>query len=182
MRDSVHPARDADDRPARADSVFAPACAETALVRSGLELLGPVRALLARHRSALVTICQARGDPKGKVRLFAWTDTLEPGEEILAERGPTRSLHAEIVTAGERALRQVALRWPPYALPPVIGLVSDGSGLAVSGEHPCGLSRRWLIDQLGRGAPASVIIPFDQNGVWALLSRTPAAQVSSLRN
>lgn len=153
--------------------IRAPATAEPALIQAGRELLAPARALLARHRSPLLTLCQARGDAAQMVRLFAWTDRLEPGEEIVAEGDPAKAAQAAIRSAGARALRQVALRWPPYARPPVIGLVTDGTGLAISGEHPCGLSSQWLIDQLERGAPASVIIPFDENGVWALLSRAP---------
>jgi hypothetical protein len=172
MRDRVQPLRDADPGRAGAASLRTQVTAEPALIEAARELLAPVRSLLARQRSPLLTLCQARGD--SAVRLFGWTERLEPGEEILAGGASAETVHAAIRAAGARALRQVALRWPPYAPPPAIGLVTDGTGLAISGEHPCGLSRQWLIDQLGQGAPASIILPFDESGVWALLSRTPA--------
>ena len=182
MRDRVHPLRDADPDRAGAASLRTKIRAEPGLIEAGHELLAPVRTLLAQHRAPLLTLCQARGDSADAVRLFGWTERLEPGEEIVAKGASAEAAQAAIRAAGAQALRQVALRWPPYAPPPVIGLVTDGTGLAISGEHPSGLSRQWLIDQLGQGAPASVIIPFDENGVWGLLSRVPAAPSSRDRN
>jgi hypothetical protein len=151
-------------------------------MRAGSEMLTPARALLARLLSPLLTVCRGRDDGAEVVRLFAWTDMLEPGDEIGAGSELAGPEQIAIQIAGAQALREVAVRWPPYAMPPVVGLVTDGIGLAISGEHPCGLSRQWLIDQLERGSPASVIIPFDPSGVWALLSNSRCGQPLPARN
>ena len=144
------------------------ASAEPDLLRSGRAMIVPAGQLLRRIRAPLLTIATFRGDPA--VRLFPWTRTLGPGDALDLSEAAFWPEIEPLVEAGSEALRQVALRWPGYALPPVIGLVTDGSGLAVSGENPSGLTSRWLLDQIEFAAPASIIIPFASNGLWSLLS------------
>ena len=142
--------------------------AEPDLLRAGRAMIVPARQLLRRIRAPLLTIATFRGDPA--VRLFPWTQSLEPGAALDMREAAFWPEMEALVEAGFEALRQVALRWPGYALPPVIGLVTDGSGLAVSGENPSGLTTRWLLDQIEFASPASIIIPFAPDGLWSLLS------------
>jgi hypothetical protein len=146
-----------------------PRATEPDLVRAGEMLLRPAAALLARLGSPLLTVSRFRSDPPDRIRLFAWTDRLEPGEEIARSGIATGPELAPLHEAGAEALRQVSLRWPAYAVPSVVGLVTDGTGIAVSGEHPSGLTSSWLIDQIEQRSAASIILPFDPNGVWALV-------------
>ncbi|TFI57095.1 hypothetical protein E2493_16830 [Sphingomonas parva] len=139
---------------------------EPELLLAGQRMLAPAAALLARLQAPLLTVSRCSADAEATVRLSSWTRFLEPGEEI----GDAGGALAELREAGAEALREVARRWPPYATPPIIGLVTDGIGLAVSGEHPSGLSRNWLLDQIERRSSASIIIPFGTSGVWSLLA------------
>jgi hypothetical protein len=162
--------RDANQESPREGAGRAAASAESALIEAGTEMLVPARALLARLALPLLTVWRAHNEAADVVRLSVWTNMLTPGEEV--DRGWNSDWPelGAIRAAGAEALRQISCRWPPYALPPVIGLVTDGTGLAASGEHPSGLSQQWLLDHIGRGSPASIILPFDTNGVWALIS------------
>jgi hypothetical protein len=166
----VRPNQDAKHEPMPFGTDCGASPAEPGLVSAGLAMVSPARALLARLRSPLLTVWRARSDAPGVVHLSAWTDRLEPDAEMAAQADPAWPELAGIRTAGAEALRQLSCRWPPYAQPPVVGLVTDGTGLAVSGEHPSGLSKKWLADQLEGGSPASIILPFDRNGLWALIS------------
>jgi hypothetical protein len=141
---------------------------EPDLLRAARRMLAPAAALLARLEAPLLTVSRGRADRGGKVRLSVWTRLLEPGADAGADADWPEM--AALREAGGEALRQVSLRWPAYALPPVIGLVTDGVGLAVSGDHPSGLSRNWLLDQIERRSAASIIIPFGASGVWSLLA------------
>jgi hypothetical protein len=151
--------------------------AEPELFRFGRAMVTPAARLLARIRAPFVTVAAFRGDPS--IRLVPWTDRLEPGQPLDMREAAFWPETKALVEAGSQALRHVARRWPDYALPDAIGLVSDGTGLAVSGENPSGLTARWLLDQIEFGSPASIVIPFDPQGIWALVS--PMAERLDLR-
>lgn len=63
---------------------------------------------------------------------------------------------------------QLRHRWPMNARPPVIGVVTDGTGLAISSGHPSGLSPEWLTEHLDGQSLATAIIPFGRDGPTAL--------------
>lgn len=62
---------------------------------------------------------------------------------------------------------QLRHRWPMNARPPVIGVVTDGLGLAISSGHPSGLSPEWMTEHLNGQSLATAIIPFGLDGSMA---------------
>lgn len=169
---SVNVGRPQDRARPGAEDALTRAAAEPELFRAGRAMIAPAARLLARIRAPFVTIAALRGEPS--IQIFSWTDRLEPGPALDMSEAAFWPETETLFEAGSDALRAVARRWPGYALPPAIGLVSDGTGLAVSGENPSGLTARWLLDQIEFASPASIIVPFDPQGVWSLLAPRPA--------
>lgn len=73
---------------------------------------------------------------------------------------------------------QLRHRWPMNARPPVIGVVTDGTGLAISSGHPSGLSPEWLTEHLDGQSLATAIIPFGRAASTALSAEQTFGEVS----
>ena len=151
--------------------------AERDLICAGQKMLPWSAKLLARLNAPLLTIACRSADPSQSVRLVPWNDRLEPGAELDPTTAPEWPEVTPLTAVAAPALRDVSLRWPAYARPPIIGFVTDGTGLAISAEHPAALSSRWLLDQMNGSSKASIILPFRENGVWALIA--PAVATGS---
>ena len=88
------------------------------------------------------------------------------GQVMAAER-KNRALLARLVTAADALFDELASRWPAYAPPPLIGLFTDGTGLAVSPDDPWPLSPGWFQRQQRGVASVIEIIPFAPAGAWS---------------
>lgn len=82
-------------------------------------------------------------------------DSREPGF-----RGALIMLQAEM----QDVCMQLRHRWPMNARPPVVGVVTDGKGLAISSGHPSGLSPEWLTEHFTGQSLVTAIVPFGPDG------------------
>lgn len=144
------------------------ASAEPALLGAGLAMIPHAARLLTRIGAPLLTVATFRGD--AAIRLIPWSPGLTPGTALDMSEAAFWPEVELLVDTGSEALRQIALRWPGYALPPAIGLITDGTGLAASGDDPSGLSADWLLDPIRSSSPPSILVPFAPTGIWSLLS------------
>jgi hypothetical protein len=87
----------------------------------------------------------------------------------LQDPGVARHI-AAFAACGQRLLVELARRWPSYAVPPAIGIVTDGGGVVFSADHPSPLSPDWLArHQAGLCVPTK-LLPFSGASAWSLLT------------
>lgn len=151
---------------------------ETADDSEGSELLEiahrvlcPARMLLDHFGAPMLTVARCRD----RIRVAPWTQGFVEREEIsdalAARSGLTRALAVVRLHGGE-ACGLLAQRWPVNGTPPIIGIVTDGIGVAVSGGHPSALTQDWLIDHVAGRARIDMLIPFGASA--SLLVQTAA--------
>ncbi|MFM9977352.1 MAG: hypothetical protein ACKVOP_04815 [Sphingomonadaceae bacterium] len=129
------------------------------------------RPLLAASNAMLLSFTVIRGQPSPIVR--CWNG---PAEAVSlrfalgpAGRHVRRSL-ASVEIAAARLIAELARRWPSYAAPPALGIVTDGGGVVLSSDHPSPLRQDWLaLHQQGLCTPTT-LLPFAANGAWMLLT------------
>lgn len=123
------------------------------------QLLAPARILLERFGAPLLTVAVGREH----IQVAPWTSDLairpEISDALAARHGVARALNEARVFGGAVCVL-LAKRWPPNSAPPIIGVVTDGVGLAISGGHPCALTADWLIDHVAGRATVDMILPF----------------------
>lgn len=141
------------------------------LIAASRRALAPASRLLAAAGPG-TPLLSVVTDPKrrSKTGIFFWSDRFE----IRAApdyRGPgladLRSAALALKRAGAEIGALLARRWPPNAVPQTIGVISDGVGMAVSGDHPSALTREWFTDHALARAPVFIILPFDAAGLAA---------------
>ena len=141
---------------------------------AALRLLAPARALMANLDAPLLSIvtdCRT-----GEVELLPWDQSLQVGAPIQKQDLGLPTVRAAALELEARAplvARYLAQRWPANAVPPRIGVVTDGIGMAVSSAHPAALTSAWLSDHVARRAPADALLPFPDRGPWALAQPRP---------
>lgn len=85
---------------------------------------------------------------------------------------PARSARpAERLAA--QLLDRVRHRWPLGTAPHSIGLLSDGTGVALAPEDPWPLAPGWLDRRIARPGSLVALRRFDPAGNWALISHPP---------
>lgn len=153
---------------------------EPQLIRAARRAIGSAALLLTATGSPLLTIATERHRSGPRTRILCWSDMFELRAEIADCFFADPELRDALATlkgsGGEIAL-QLSRRWPANAVPRVIGVVTDGIGMAVSGGHPSALSSDWLTDHVTHRARVSMLIPFGENGRRALLARSASAQM-----
>ncbi len=77
-------------------------------------------------------------------------------------------------------LERVRQRWPLGMAPHSIGLITDGSGVAVAPEDPWPLAPGWLDRRIARPGSLVALRRFDPAGNWALISQ-PSRSVAARR-
>lgn len=125
-------------------------------------------ALLRSIKAPLLTVVRDMSCEPMRVRVLPWSDRLVPGDELdTLMHDPAaglRPLIAPLAFSGAETCRLLSLRWPANAAPPVISIVTDGTGVAMSPGHPA------VPFPAGRRARTAIILPFDEIGPWAMLS------------
>lgn len=117
--------------------------------------------------------------PDGDAHMVVpWNHRLTPDPALAAAlRDPSYS-YRSIVAALEQTARalfeRLAPRWPPYARPRGLGVITDGGGVGFSPDDPCPLAPGWLARQVRGATSLTEIAPFAPHGRWAALTR-PAA-------
>lgn len=123
----------------------------------------PAALLLAAAVAPMLTIAAELGKPRPRTMLRYWTLDFAPLPPPAHQEPPPatlRNAERELRRTGIELARHLALRWPAQARPKLIGIVTDGVGVAVSGTHPSALSRDWLSDHLSGRARVSTLLPF----------------------
>lgn len=85
---------------------------------------------------------------------------------------PVRSARPAGQLAGQ-LLERVRHRWPLGMAPHSIGLISDGTGVALAPEDPWPLAPGWLERRIARPGSLVALRRFDPAGNWALISHPP---------
>lgn len=96
---------------------------------------------------------------------LAFGADLALGRLIAGERR-NQPLLNRLVEAADALFGDLATRWPAYAPPPLVGLVTDGTGLAVAPDDPWPLCPGWLQRQKRGVASVVELVPFDPAGAW----------------
>ena len=77
-------------------------------------------------------------------------------------------------------LERVRQRWPVGMAPKSIGLITDGTGVAVAPEDPWPLAPGWLDRRIARPGSLVALRRFDPAGNWALISHPPRSASARL--
>jgi len=113
----------------------------------------------SRQRAIPVTMC--------------WNGAAQPvcfRSALLCDEVTVRRARAGFEQAGKRLLMELVCRWPTNAVPPAIGIVTDGGGVVFSSDHPSPLCPDWLaLHQAGRCAPTT-LRAFADAGAWLRLT------------
>ena len=139
-------------------------------------VLGPVRVLLDHFGAPMLTVAKSRTH----IHVAPWARNLVVEGEICDARAARHGLARELEEVrfhGGGVCALLASRWPLNAAPPMIGVVTDGIGMAVSGGHPSALSSAWLIDHVAGRARIDMLLPF---GTSAALLFQPVASDARL--
>jgi hypothetical protein len=99
----------------------------------------------------------------GRLRLSWWNPRFERVAEIVAGTdsfSPAATTEGAVQRAGLALIAHLSGRWPPQAVPRALGVVTDGTGLAFSPQHPSPLAPGWLLRHGMAGAHALAILPF----------------------
>ncbi len=141
---------------------------EPELIAAARRLLAPAQALMADLGAPLLSIvidCRT-----GEVELLPWDQSFQVGAPIRQQHLEqlARAAAEDLKVRAPIVARHLARRWPANAVPPRIGVVTDGSGVAVSSGHPAAATAAWLSDHAARRAPADALLPFRDRGPWAL--------------
>lgn len=70
-------------------------------------------------------------------------------------------------------LERMRQRWPLGMAPTSIGLITDGTGIAIAPEDPWPLAPGWLDRRIARPGSLVALRRFDPSGNWALISHPP---------
>ena len=152
---------------------------ESALLAVARNMLAPAALLLGHYRAPFLTVAARHCGGTTRTRIVLWTDAFEIGQALTRKQlvKPGHKEAAETLRAsGAPLYTHLSQRWPPNAVPPTIGVITEGAGMAVFSGHPSALSPACLLDHAARLSPGSVLIPFRANGPWALVAAAIGAQ------
>jgi hypothetical protein len=146
-----------------------------ALTRCAEDIVEFAATALAREDACLLAVALTPRERKGKWALALFDRAMTPHPIR-----PTQDIQGQVPfprTAAAGLFEELRPRWPTYASPIRLGVVSDGVGLGFFPQDPWPLAPRWLSRQIDRQSCPKEIIPFGAQSVWSLL-REP---LSSLR-
>lgn len=144
---------------ARGGATFLPG-RDAPLAWHALEVAELAGWLLASCDAPLLSITYNAEDPAAEPLVTPW-----PNDLAASPNGPADPCRYPTVLA---ALRRAALpllealraRWPDYARPARIGVVTDGSGVVFSANEPWPLAPDWLGRQVRASGTLMQILPF----------------------
>lgn len=114
-------------------------------------------------------------DAAGLLRLIWWrSDDFGVVAEISATPEafcPADTDEGALQEAATELLDYLAGRWP--APPSGYGVITDGTGVAFTPDHPAPSASGWLLRQATGSAPLLAIVPLDPAGPCALLAPRP---------
>ncbi len=152
--------------------------APTALVRIAERLALHARPVLAANSAILLSATLTGTDDRSRLTTSAWDGSCRVVDLAPISSGDPLSWSlAALEDAAVVLLAEIARRWPVNALPPALGIFTDGGGVAFSSDNPSPLSPGWLARHQSGLCPTTCLLPFAANSVWANLVAPPASEV-----
>ena len=146
---------------------------DAALAWSAIEVAELAGWLLASCDARLLCLALDTTDPDAEVLVIPWRGDRALNARAAPALVASQCAYPPILNAITRTARtllgSLGDRWPPYARPPRLGVVTDGTGVAFSPNEPWPLAPEWLFRHFGHGDGLRHILPFAANGNWAAL-------------
>lgn len=167
------------DRPRHAPSpgIALPA-PDPALARHAADLAELGAWLLASCDAPLLCVALDPDRRRTPRSVVPWGRSLTPSEDFArlfqTPSHPCRSVVTGLERTADALFRLLVPRWPPFAPPRGLGVITDGTGVAFSPDDPCPLAPGWLARQMRGGGSLTVILPFAPHGCWAALTCPPS--------
>lgn len=143
----------------------------TALAR---EVVRCARPLLAPGTDLFLGV---ETDAAGTLRLLWWrrNDFKLIAEISAGPEGfcPEDTAEGALQEAGAELLAYLAGRWPTP--PSGFGVITDGTGVAFTPDHPAPSATGWLLRQAAGARPLLAIVPLDPKGPCAMLAGAMSA-------
>jgi hypothetical protein len=143
------------------------------VVLSAAELAVHARPLLSASRTTLLGVTRTSANGTPRLKVSAWNASGRPVDLFCATDYPTAALRRSTTAlhaAGALVIDELIRRWPTNAVPPSVGIITDGTGVAFSADHPSPLAHNWLAQQLGGGGRATTLLAFTPSSPWACLT------------
>ncbi len=145
---------------------------EVPLAEAAARVALSARPLLAASSGELLTLT-APIRPVGTLATMFWNgqSPLLPLHPVIALLDDSMQQALGLFeNAGRQLLEELVRRWPANALPPAIGVVTDGTGVGFSSDHPSPMWPDWLALHLSGACAAISLLPFSPVGAWARLT------------
>lgn len=143
---------------------------DRALTRIATRLVRHARPLLRANNAFLLTMTTNTQDEQAPLWTGFWDTRGALTPLPPAPRSGAAQRHfAALETAGVLLLSDLICRWPANAIPPAVGIFTDGGGVAFSSDYPSPLSSNWLAHHQAGLCPTTTLLPFRPNGAWARL-------------
>lgn len=137
----------------------------TSLIRSARQVAHHAAALLDATHALLLTMTIDTRDECAPLRIGVWDRRFH-----LAPLRTRKNSDVALLEAAARVLlTDLIQRWPSNAVPPAVGIFTDGGGVAFSSDHPSPLSSNWLAHHQAGLCPTTALLPFRPGGAWSRL-------------
>jgi hypothetical protein len=141
-----------------------------ALTRCSQEIASLAAALLAREDACLLSLALTPGDRNGKSAVVLFDRAMTPHPAQSPMRGAEERPLREIKFAAAALFGELNQRWPAYAPPLRLGVITDGMGLGFCPQDPWPLAPDWLSRQIQGQSSLTEILPFDPRSTWRMLT------------
>jgi hypothetical protein len=134
---------------------------------------------LLLHRAKLIAVTAATCGPDQSVIVTAWDRRCAPTSPVATttnDHDGSSQARSALETMGKLVLADLIRRWPTNACPPYVGVVTDGTGVAFSTDHPSPLTPDWLSLHQARLCPTVTLAPFAPHSFWTLLTAPGSAK------
>ncbi|WP_404367632.1 hypothetical protein AB5I39_13185 [Sphingomonas sp. MMS24-J45] len=147
---------------------------DLSLARIARQVAHHASPILRANQALLLTMTIDTRDESAPLWIGFWDSRCTLNPLPIHESKSTKAL-AVLTAAANVLLADLIRRWPVNAVPPAVGIFTDGSGVAFSSDHPSPLSTNWLVHHQAGLCPTTTLVPFSPNGAWSRLI-APAAE------
>ena len=130
--------------------------------------------LLAACNAPLLCLALTPAERAEEHWLTPWDGGNDPdlglARSLCSDSSPYRTLVTKLDKAATALFAILQERWPAYAQPPRLGVITDGTGIGFSPDDPWPLRPGWLSHQILAKTQFTPILPFDAKGSWSMLT------------